>query len=387
MTLLRTGFVLIAAAGLSACGSTKDFVLGIDNNEPPAELQSIESTVAIRTVWQRDVGSGGGRGAFGLTPVLYGGRIYAAEAGGDVTAYEAATGKEIWSTDIELRLSGGPGADSSLIVVGTENGEVIGLEATDGSTRWETRVSSEVLAAPRVVGDVVLVRSVDGKLTALESIDGVLRWTYDRTVPVLSLRGTAAPAISGDLVIAGFDSGRLVALDIATGQTVWERRVAVPRGRTELERLVDIDAEPQVVDGTIYVATFQGRVASIDAATGEVVWQRDMSSHAGVGVDDKQVLVSDAQSHVWSLDRNSSASLWRNKDLQFRAVTAPRSIGDYVVVGDLEGYTHWMQAADGRIVARVRAGGSAIYAPPLVLADMVFIYASDGTLTALRPGS
>lgn len=384
--MFRASAVLALGLVLTGCGTVSDYVLGVDNNEPPAELKSIESATGVQTVWERDVGSGGGRGAFGLTPTVLGDRVYAADGDGDVTAWSAETGDRIWSVDVELALSGGPGADQSLVVVGSENGEVVALEAADGTTRWETRVSSEVLAPPRVTDGLVLVRTVDGKLTALDSASGLVIWTYDRTVPVLTLRGTSAPAMSGGLAIGGFDGGRLVALDVSDGQTVWERRVAVPRGRTELERLVDIDSAPQIHEGTLYVATFQGRVAALDASSGETLWQRDMSSHAGLGVDDRHVFVTDERSHVWALDRSSSASLWRNSDLQFRAATAPRRVGDFVVVGDLEGYVHFLSIEDGRIAARVQVGSAPIYAPPLVRGDIVYVFNSDGSLAALRPG-
>jgi outer membrane protein assembly factor BamB len=380
--------VLLSLVGLvfiaSGCSGIGNHVLGEDNNEPPAELKSVESPLEIETVWSRDVGSGGGRGAFGLTPHLHGNTMFAADGDGDVTAFDATTGDVLWSVDIDLDLSGGPGSDGELVVVGSENGEVSALEASDGTIRWETRLSSEILAPPRVAQGMVLVRTVDGKLTALNASDGDLRWTYDRTVPVLTLRGTSPPVITDDMVISGFDGGRLVAVDLQDGQTVWERRVAIPSGRTELERLVDIDAEPQVRDGTVYVATFQGRVAAIDAANGEVIWRRDMSSHAGVGIDEDRVYVTDERSHVWALDRENSASVWRQKELEFRSATSPRRFGSHVVVADLEGYVHLLDEADGRISGRTRVGSAPVYAPPLVGDGLIYIYSSDGTLAALR---
>ena len=376
-----------ALATLTGCGAVTDYMLGADNNEPPAELEPLETALSVATVWKTDIGDGGGRGGIGLVPTLRGERIYAAEADGEVVALDAATGKKLWVSDTGLALSGGPGSDESIVVIGSENGEVVTLDAVSGNELWRTRVSSEVLTPPRISEGAVIVRTVDGKLVALDSESGQLRWTYDRTVPVLSLRGTAAPALDSGLVIGGFDSGRLVAVDIKDGQTVWESRIAVPKGRTELERLVDIDAEPLIVDGVVYVVTFQGRIAALDVLSGEVEWRRDMSSHAGIGVDDDAIYVTDASGHIWSLDRSSSASAWRQKKLENRRSTAPRRFESYVVVGDLEGYVHWLQIDDGELAGRVRIGKGPIVTAPLVGDELIYVYNSDGTLAALRPAS
>ena len=376
-------FVLVTLA-VSGCGRVTDYVYGEDNTAPPAELKKLEEPIAVRTAWSRDVGSGGGRGASGLIPVLHGDTVYAAERGGDVMAFDAQTGATRWSVNIDLVLTGGPGTNGKIVVLGTENGEISALDASTGSIIWETRVSSEVLAPPRLAEGVIIIRSVDGKLTALDAETGDVRWNYDRSVPVLSLRGTSAPTIEDGLVVAGFDSGRLVAVDLNDGQTVWERRVAVPRGRSELERLVDIDAEPLILDETVYVATFQGRVAALDLYSGDVVWRRDMSSHSGLGLDDDYVFVTDEKSHVWGLSRDNSASLWRQRELENRALTSPRRFADYVVVGDLEGQVHWLNVDDGRVVGRTRVGSSPLYAAPVVGDGLVYIFSSDGTLSALR---
>ncbi|MBT6274903.1 MAG: outer membrane protein assembly factor BamB, partial [Chromatiales bacterium] len=353
MRQIVTAPALLLLTVLGGCTAVGDYMLGTDNNEPPAVLEPVPDSIAIETIWERDIGEGGGRGGVGLIPMLYEEHVYAAEAGGDVVALNAASGASIWSTETDIRVTGGPGVGEGLVVVGSEDGEVVALLAQDGSIVWRTTVTSEVLTTPRIAEGVVIIRTVDGKLFGLEAETGTQRWTYDRSVPVLSLRGTAAPAIDRGLAIGGFDSGRLVAVSIEDGQTVWESRIAVPSGRTELERLVDIDAEPLIVDGIVYAVTYQGRIAAIDVISGEVEWRRDMSSHAGIGVDEDAVYVTDATGHIWSLERSSSASSWRQKKLENRRATAPRRFDEYVVVGDLEGYVHWLRREDGQFAARL----------------------------------
>jgi outer membrane protein assembly factor BamB len=389
----RTSIALVAlivgATALSGCTKlAQNFLGGVDNTEKPAELTVIEPNgISIDKIWTADVGSGSDKQYLRLTPVLANEQIFAADAEGRIASFSAQTGEQAWQTDTEVNITGGPGTDGLVVVVGSDDGDVIALEAVDGTPRWRTRVSSEVLAAPKVADNTVVVRTIDGKLYGLDAADGKLRWSYDRSVPVLTLRGTSAPVISRGIIVAGFDGGQLAAVSLDNGQPIWEVRLAVPRGRSEVERLVDIDAPPIIADSTVYAVTFQGRVAALDLLSGEVLWRRDLSSHIGLSLDDDHVYVADAKSHLWALDRSNSSSLWRQSKLQARNITSPAVNGAFVVVGDLDGYVHWLSTEDGRQIARTQVGGGAILAAPIVAGDRVFVYSSDGTLAALRLNS
>lgn len=319
-----------------------------------------------------------------LIPAVDGGRVYAADLEGEVEAIDAASGDVIWSVDLDVPASGGPGVGEGLVLVGTGNGEVLALAAADGALVWRTRVSSEVLAPPLAARGIVVVRTGDGKIVGLSVGDGSRLWVYDRTVPALTLRGTSTPALVGDGVVAGFDSGRLVALTIADGQAAWEATVAVPRGRSELERMVDIDADPLVVGNVVYTVTYQGQLAALDLASGSVLWRREMSAHSGFAADDANLYLTDATSHVWAMERTSGASVWRQTRLERRDLTAPAVIGRHLAVADFEGWVHWLRAEDGEIVARVDVG-DAVIARPVASDGVLFVYERDGTLTALRP--
>jgi len=287
--------------------------------------------------------------------------------------------------DLDRPISGGPAVGDGLVVVGTNKGEVFALDAATGERRWQAGVSSEVLAPPAVGSGVVAVRTLDGRLFGLDARTGKRRWIYDSPVPVLSLRGTGEPVIAGELVLNGFDGGRLVALLAADGRVEWEQQVAVPRGRSELERMVDMDSRPVVVDDAVYVTAFQGRVAALDLLSGDVLWDRDLSSYAGVAVDAAAVYVSDAEGFVWALDRFSGNSLWRQADLEQRRVTAPVRLGDYVVVGDEEGMLHWLSVEDGRFVARTRVDGAGISSTPATGRDgRLYVYGNSGEITAFE---
>ncbi len=376
------GLVLVFVL-VSGCDTVTEFMAAEDNAVPPSPLPEISQTLTVKQVWRANVGASTSERYIKLIPAIGLDGVFAADPEGRVTAYAGASGDRLWTTDADFEITGGPGAGEGLVLVGGSDGQILALADTDGALRWRARVSSEVLAAPKISQGIVVVRSVDGKLHGLNAENGKRLWIYDRSVPTLTLRGTSAPIISNDYVISGFDSGRLVAVALRTGRTEWETRLTVPRGRSELERLVDIDAEPMIWGDEVYAVTYQGRVAALDIYSGDVLWRRDMSSHAGMGVDEENLYVTDDKGHVWALDRGSSASVWKQSKLARRGVTAPVSIGEYVVVGDLEGYVHWLRQEDGQFVARVQADANAIIAPPVVVDDFVYVYSTGGELTAL----
>ncbi|MDZ7751235.1 MAG: outer membrane protein assembly factor BamB [Gammaproteobacteria bacterium] len=381
---LRGCLVSLLAALLGGCSTVSGWMDRGGGRDLP-ELASVENAIPLQVRWSRDVGDGVGELHSGLQAAVAGDRVYGAGADGRVGAYDAATGESVWRVELERPVSGGPAVGDGLVVVGTNKGEVFALDVATGEQRWQAGVSSEVLAPPAIGAGVVAVRTLDGRLFGLDGRTGKRRWIYDSPVPVLSLRGTGEPVIAGELVLNGFDGGRLVALLAGDGRVEWEQQVAIPRGRSELERMVDMDSRPVVVDDAVYVTAFQGRVAALDLLSGSVLWDRDLSSHAGVAVDAAAVYVSDADGFVWALDRFSGNSLWRQTDLEKRRITAPVRVGDYVVVGDEEGLLHWLSVEDGGFVARTRVDDDGIASAPATGRDgRLYVYGNSGRITAFE---
>lgn len=320
-----------------------------------------------------------------LAPKLYGDRLYAADHEGKVVALNVADGSTAWDVDLDVEVVSGPAiAGGGLLVLGTANAGVIALESEDGSERWRGKATSLVLATAEGGGDMVVVRSVDGKLAGLEAGDGHRRWLFEQTVPVLSLRGVGTPVIYDDAVYVGFANGKFAALRTVDGSPLWESAITVPRGRSELARVVDVDADPVVRSDRIYAASYQGEVAALVRDTGIVLWRKEMSVVSGVEEFGGLVYVSDEFSDVQGLDADSGASLWKQDALHARALTGPVVDGDYLVVGDFEGWLHWLSREDGSIVARVQLDKSPIQTRPLVSGDIVYAYGSEGDLAAYR---
>ena len=356
---------------------------GGDRDEIP-DLAPIEALATVETLWTTDAGSGIGRHSLVLAPAVRGGRVYVADARGRVTAWDAASGRSIWRTRTRTDITGGVGAGGGRVLAGTENGEVLALAADTGEIAWRTQLTSEVLSRPQVAGGHVVVRTLDGKLVGLEAQSGEERWTFEGIVPNLTVRGTGSPAVVSGVSIAGLDSGRLVATRGDSGEVLWEASVSDPRGRSELERLADIDTEPVAVDGVVYAASYEREVAAVDVDTGRTLWRVAIPTRTALAADLELVYVADSEGTVHGLDRLSGTSVWAETSLTGRAPAWPVVHGPFVAVTDVEGYVHWLRREDGRPAARTGTGRGALAGPPALEGDVLFVYWAGGRLTAFE---
>lgn len=375
---MRRLAVVVALLALAACSKDKEV-------NPPAELVDFNQTLAVDRVWSTGVGGSEAQLRLGLGVAVVGQQVFAAGHGGEVVAVALDTGRTLWQAKTKARIAGGTGADAALVAVGTGGGDVIALSAVDGRQLWRVAVRGEVLSAPLVTEGAVVVRTVDGRLVALARDDGHELWNVEQQIPRLTLRGTAAPAFSGDTVVCGFDNGKVVAASLRDGSVLWETPVAPPRGRTELERLSDIDGQLAIAGEDVYAVGFQGRIAMLAIDSGQIWWSRDLSSYRGLALDEDTLYVSTAEGDVTSMQRRTGGEGWRQSTLAYRGLSAPAVIGPYVAVGDFEGYVHFLDKANGAIVARVKAGGARISTPPVVAGDLLIVIDDDGRVSALRP--
>lgn len=370
--------MLVAAALLAAgcAGSRKD------KSEPPAELVKFEQTLDVRKVWSSKVGGATERLRLGLRPATDGARIYAGSHKGEVAAFDAMTGRKHWTAKTDLALSAGPAYGDGLIAFGTSDGELVALDAETGMIRWQRPVGSEVVAAPAIGSNVVVLRTVDGRLRGFSARDGSELWSVEQNLPALTLRGNTAPRVAGTTVVAGFNNGRVGAYNINNGEALWEVAIANPTGRSELERLVDVSAGITIVGNDVYVVGYHGRAVGIDLNTGVILWQQELSSYAGLGADLNYVYVTSDFDAVVALNRRGGAPIWRQEALRLRDVTAPTRFDNALVVGDYEGYLHWLSPDDGSFLARARAASKRIGSAPLVVGENIYVQGDDGTVAA-----
>lgn len=345
-----------------------------------AELAELPANLPVRTLWQASVGDEGDAIFF---PALAVGGVYAAAQDGTVARFDATSGRESWRVNAGHALSAGVGSDGALVAVGTLEGEVITLDAASGKVRWRARVSSEVLSAPVVTGDLVIVRSADGRVFALDAKDGKRRWLYQRTNPPLSVRSPIGMVADRGNLLTGFAGGKLVSISLANGAVRWETTVALPRGATELERVTDVVGVPAVADREVCAVAYQGRIGCFDAASGNVLWSRELSSTAGLALDARYVFVSDDRGTVHALDRAGGATIWKQDRLFLRRLTAPLALDQVVAVGDVEGYVHFLSRDTGAFVGRVATDGTPIRSSLVKLDKGFLVQTREGNLYAL----
>jgi outer membrane protein assembly factor BamB len=391
ITLLS--LLCFALVGCSTLDSAKEAMSGVydyfsggeDNAEPPTPLaETPVHEVDVQVLWHESIGVGADGHSLKLAPAVAGGRVIAADKKGLVQARDAKTGSLLWDVETEMPFSAGPKLAAGRIILGTSKAKVVALNSENGEQLWESKVSSEVSAMPVVTRGKVLIRTVAGQVIALEEGSGKRIWAYDHSVPALSIRGSGMPLVIGDKVIVGYDNGKLIALQLSNGKYIWEATIAMPKGRSEIERLVDLDVDPVEVGGTIFIAGYNGGVSAVSADTGEVLWRREQfSSHTGLSYDSRHLYMSDVSSQVLQLEQTRGGGLWKQTELKNRKLTAPLLYQDYVVVGDYSGFLHWLSARDGRLLGRVQISDNPIDVKPVMADGIVYVYAKDGTLAAL----
>ena len=368
--------LVVAALAMSACSKDDEIEL------EPAKLVDIQTTIDIKKLWSAKLGGDAEFLRVNLQPAGDGNRIYAASRDGNVSAFQPETGKRDWQTELDAELSAGPGVGEGIVAVGTADGKIIVLDAKTGTERWRTDLKGETLSAPVITGDLVIVVTIDNRLHALRALDGNERWVVEQSTPRLTMRGSATPAIAGNSVIAGFDNGRLLAVDLDSGNVIWDSMLAPPSGRSDLERLSDIDGRISIVGQDVYASGYQGRIAAVAVESGQVLWAREISSYVGVAADWTNVYTTNDDGEVIAFFRRNGTESWRQDSLLRREPTLPVAFYTTVAVGDLEGYLHFFSVIDGVPVARLRMGKAAISTSPVVIADRLYVQSDSGHIAA-----
>lgn len=362
---------------LAACASTGE------KPPEPTELVRIDTPVAkARKAWSSDAGAGFKAEPAGFRAAMGDAVVYTADEKGRVRAFSVDEGKRLWQQNLDIAIASGPALVDDLVIVGTREAEVFGLDARDGSQRWKARVSGEVLAPASGTDGVVVIRSFDGFVYGLDANGGQRLWSIDRTVPTLTLKGIGAPLIVEGRVFVGTDGGKILAVGLHDGVPVWESTVSVPTGRSELERLVDVDATPLSDGIAVYAASYAGDLVAFDLGQGQTQWRQDVASVTGMAMSGDRLFITDPECRVVAVDRNNGDILWTRDELRYRECSRPAIHRGLVAVGDLEGYVHWLAPEDGNILVRYRPVSGPM-APPVTAGEKLIVLSTGGKLVAL----
>ncbi len=377
---------LLSALFLQGCSWIKSW--GDDDEAgAPAPLVDFQSSLKVQKVWSTKIGDGMGKQGLSMGPRYSSGVLYAADHKGKLIAVNAETGGKNWELKTEQPFSGGPGLDDNQIYMGTIDGRVIAYDRNGGTELWNAQVSSEVLIPPESADGIVVVRCIDGRVFGLDVINGRRIWVYDHSVPLLTLRGNADLLVRGGTAFIGYDDGSVVSLKLEDGNLLWNQTIVSPEGRTELERLADVGTQMVVVASDLIVSSYKNRVASLAADSGRLLWFNEISSATGIQVDRTNLAVSESNGNLWMLDRRNGSTTWKLDQMTNRGLTRPAFYGNFVVVGDKEGYLHWLDTQIGSFVARNKVSSKGFAAAPLSVGTTLYVLTHGGDLIAYRAGA
>ncbi|MFC0139863.1 outer membrane protein assembly factor BamB [Erwinia mallotivora] len=380
---------LISVTLLSGCS----WFSGEEDVVKMSPLPKVENQFTPQKIWSASVGDGVGDYYSNLHPAWSESSVYAADRFGIVKALNASDGKEQWKVNLSEKtgffsrnlsaiLSGGVTVDAEHLYLGSERGQVYALNTKDGSIAWQTKAAGEVLSRPVVSDGLVLVHTSNGMLQGLDQASGVVKWSVNLDVPSLSLRGESAPATAFGAAIVGGDNGRVSAVMMNHGQIIWQQRISQPTGATEIDRLADVDTTPIIVNGVVYALAYNGNLAALDLRSGQIIWKREIGSVHDMIVDAGRIYLVDQDDRVVALSTEGGVSVWRQSDLLHRNLTSPVLYNGYIVVGDSEGYLHWLNTTDGRFVAQQKVDSSGFQTEPVVASDKLLVQAKGGEVYA-----
>lgn len=384
---MRQIFVALLLTGLFLQGCSWIKSWGDDEPGDPAPLVEFKTSLKVGKVWSTKIGDGMGKHGLSMAPRFSSGTLFAADYKGRLVAVDAESGRKNWELKTEQPFSGGPGLDDDQIYMGTIDGRVIAYERGSGTELWNAQVSSEVLTPPESADGIVVVRCIDGRVFGLDAVNGRRIWIYDHKVPLLTLRGNPNLLIRAGVIFVGYDDGSVVSLKLEDGSVVWNQTIVSLEGRTELERLADIGTQMVIIASDLIVSSYKKRVVSLAADSGRLLWFKEISSATGIQVDRTNLAVSEANGDLWMLDRRNGATIWKLDQMSNRGLTRPAFYGNYVVVGDKEGYLHWLDTDIGSFVARVRPGKKGFAAAPLTVGTTLYVLTHGGDLIAYRAGA
>ncbi len=369
--------VFISLLFLTACAG-----LGEDNSPMPAPLTTYPFQLQPVLLWSLATGRGMDDDYLRLRPVIQENQIFVASKSGLVTALELTHGHKLWQKNIKQIITSGPAVQDGIVVIVTKQPEAIALATDTGKVLWRSKLPNQVLAPPAIGEEKVIFKTADGQVLALGLQTGELLWSYEHGSPMLILRPSSAPQIIDNKVVVGFSDGKLAVLNLRNGSLLWERNIAFPQGVTAADQLIDIAADPILSCDVVYVVTYQGQLAAVSLRSGRVLWQRNFSSYSGLTVG-SSLFITDAEGRVSAINRSTGELLWQQQALLHRGLTTPALYGNSLIIGDKEGYIHWLAQSDGHLLARDLVHDNAsIIANPVVVYPIICILTREGGLSA-----
>ena len=368
---------------LQACTQVDNYVLGKDNTPKPTPLTAFTSKATMTVQWSAPIGKAKKSSTYlKLKPVIRGNTIYTADASGMVQAIDKIKGTVLWSKQLEHGISSGPTVSEGFVALGTNASHVVLLKQSDGQKVWQATLSSDALSKTAIANHKVIVKTIDGNLYAFDLLTGAKIWVTDHGSPSLILKASSSPVVMGQVILVGFSDGKLDAVDLNFGHVLWQRSIAYASGSSDVERLVDIDADPIVRDGVAYLATYQGYVGALSLENGQFIWNKPASTYRNMAIDANTLYMTDSDDILWAYDRQTGHVKWKQVSLKARGLSEPVLMGNRLVVGDRTGYLHLLSTQNGELLSRTQLSG-AIDISPSVSGNRVYVMTANGKLNCI----
>lgn len=383
-TLLKRPTKLMLLLLFFAVAGCEYITGGTDNSEPPMALNNITPQKKFEQMWSVSTGGGDYAQYLKLKPLILEQEIVTVDGRGLLQARALATGKLLWETQLKKAVTAGVGGDSSKVVVGFSDGSLAAFNAKDGKSAWVKTLDKNILNIPTADSTNVYLQTTDGTLYALNKDSGNLNWENKNSVPDLTIYSTSSPTVWRDMVIAGFANGKVSAFSRQSGTPLWDYQIAVPEGTSSIQRMVDVNSSPKVIDGVLYAASYHGYMVALDLTTGVELWKTQLSTINNFSFSDHHLYVSDTEGTVWALNRMDGRILWQQKDLKMRDLSGTIYNNKTVMVGDFEGYIHGLAEDHGGFIARTKLSANGIRVAPEEKNGIIYVLDTRGVLSAYK---
>lgn len=345
----------------------------------PNPLPKIAQSASLAQVFSQNVSATSAEDPLRLRIDSDNGTLFALDPKGKVIAYQG--NQKLWEKEVSKQgLSSGVEAANGLVVVGNKKGQLFVLDQATGAEKWTAQLSGALISSALVQAGRVIVIANDGTVYGFDSESGQQVWTYKLPGEQLTLRGQASPvALDARNVLIASSNAYIYVIDSVSGTLRLQRRVAVSEGRSDIQRLVDIDGEPAVAGKFVVTTSYQGQITVVDLASQRVVWSQDASSITRPEISARQVFVSQTDGKITSYDLVTGQQLWQNDQLLNRNLSNPVIVGQQLVVGDLDGVLHLLDPSSGTIIGRAKSTGEV--RSLRVIDDQLFAVTRKGALS------
>ncbi|MSO65642.1 MAG: pyrrolo-quinoline quinone [Alphaproteobacteria bacterium] len=354
---------------------------------------------APREIWRATVGSGSSKYTrLTAQPAIAGGRVFALDAEGEVSAHSLTDGRRLWRTSIVPRgedagvIGGGVAYAYNMVFVSSGYGEVIALDVERGSEIWSRRVGPPISSPPTVSAGRIFVVTEDNQLVALAAADGVVLWNHVGIAESAGLVGAGSPAVSEGVVVAAYSSGELVALRADSGRVIWTESLSRTGQAAAIGELSDINGRPVIDRGVVYAVGHGGRMVANDLVTGARVWTQNIAGVESPWVAGDYIFLITLEGELTALSRADGRIRWvtelpvyeRPADRRGRILwSGPILASDRLIITSSNGQAVAVSPYNGRMLGSVRLADNTFIAP-ILAAETLLVLTDDGRLAAYR---